>query len=144
MQYGESPWMHPARPSASGRKPPFKYSEVLTATDPFLPFVTSPNLALNHDYRSDSDSDKAQTFLSWLESETADALRSDYGNVEAVKSSVFLYVNRAYEAGLPDGLVGQISGRCVAKAGYTEKEQDSVFDLLESFAATAKAVHSAG
>ena len=99
---------------------------------------------MKHDYRSDPNSDKAQSFLSWLESETADALQSDYGNVEALKSSVFLYVNRAYEAGLPDGLVGQIFGRSIAKAGYTEAEQDSVFDLLESFAATAKTVHSAG
>lgn len=99
---------------------------------------------MKHDYRSDPNSDKAQLFLSWLETETADALRSDYGNVEAVKSSVFLYVNRAYEAGLPDGLVGQIFGKCIAKAGYSEAEQDSIFDLLESLGATAKAVHAAG
>ncbi len=99
---------------------------------------------MKHDYRSDPNSDKAQSFLSWLETETGDALRRDYGNVEAVKSSVFLYVNRAYEAGLPDGLVGELFGRCIVKAGYSEEEQDSVFDLLESLAVTAKAVHSAG
>lgn len=99
---------------------------------------------MKHDYRSDPSSENAQSFLRWLESETANALREDYGNVEAIKSSVFLYVNRAYEAGLPDSLVGQIFGKSIAKAGYSETEQDSVFDLLESFAATAKSVHSTG
>lgn len=97
---------------------------------------------MKHDYHNDPDSDEALQFLSWLESETAEALRADYGNLESVKSSVFLYVNRAYEAGLPDGLVGQIFGRCIAKAGYTEEEQDAVLDLLESLASVARAVHS--
>lgn len=99
---------------------------------------------MKHDYRSDPNSDQARSFLSWLESETTNALRSDYGDVEALKSSVFLHVNRAYEAGLPDGLIGQIFGRCIAVSGYSEEEQESVFDLLESFAAIAKTVHSAG
>ena len=99
---------------------------------------------MKHDYRIDPDSDKAQAFLDWLESETAAALRNDRGNAEAVKSSVFLYVNRAYEAGLPDATIGRIFGRCVAVAGYSEAEQDPVFDLLESFAETARAVHSGG
>jgi hypothetical protein len=97
---------------------------------------------MKYDYRSDPDSDEAQSFLSWLEAETSNALRDDYGNIEAVKSSVFLYVNRAYEAGLPDSLVGKILGSCVATAGYNEAEQEVMFELLESLTATAKLVHA--
>ena len=70
-----------------------------------LPAAASDS-TMKHDYRNDPHSDEAQQFLSWLETETVDVLRRDYRNLEAVKSSVFLYVNRAFEAGLPDGLVG--------------------------------------
>ncbi|MFK7955449.1 MAG: hypothetical protein AB8B96_05080 [Lysobacterales bacterium] len=99
---------------------------------------------MKHNYRTDPNSDNAQLFLSWLETETVKTLRSDYGNLDAVKSSTFLYVNRAYEAGLPDDIVGHIFGKCISKAGYSEAEQDIVFDLLETLATTAKGVHSVG
>lgn len=97
---------------------------------------------MKHDYRSDSDSEQAQAFLSWLESETTAALARDHGNLETVRSSVFLFVNRAYEAGLPDALIGRMFGGCLAKAGFSEQDQDPVFDLLEFYAETAKQVHS--
>lgn len=43
---------------------------------------------------------------------------------------------------MPNGLIGQMFGSCVAQAGYNDAEQDSLFDLLESLAAVAKEVHS--
>ena len=97
---------------------------------------------MKHDYRSDPDSDKASQFLEWLQSQTAAALSRDHGNIDAVASTVFLFVNRAYEAGLPDKLVGRMFGTCIARAGYSEEEQDAVFDLLESQAEVARAVHA--
>ncbi|MEM1175735.1 MAG: hypothetical protein AAGA33_07525 [Pseudomonadota bacterium] len=98
---------------------------------------------MKHDFRGDPDSARAQAFCDWLENETSNALRNDHGNIEAIKSSVFLYVNRAYEAGLPDAAVGRLFGRSIVKAGYSEEEQDAVFDLLESLAPVAKSVHLA-
>ena len=97
---------------------------------------------MKHDYRSDPDSERASEFLEWLESETVAALSRDHGNIDAIASTVFLYVNRAYEAGLPDKLVGGMFGRFIARAGYSEAEQDAVFDLLESQADVARAVHA--
>lgn len=101
---------------------------------------------MKHDFPSDCDSDSAQAFINWLESETVSARRRGRNNADAesLKASVFLYVNRAYEAGLPDNVVGGTFGRCIARAGYTEEEQDSVFDLLESLADVDRAVHNAG
>ena len=98
---------------------------------------------MKHNYRQDADSDQAKAFLSWLESDTANALKAGHGNVDAVRSSIFLYVNRAYEAGMPDDLVGQLFGESIARAGYTEEEQEAVIEVLESFAPIAKQVHAA-
>ena len=97
---------------------------------------------MKHDFRADPSSTQAEAFLEWLESETTSALRRDRGDAEATKSSVFLYVNRAYEAGLPDHLIGGMFGRCVVGAGFNEAEQEPAFDLLEALAEIAKKVHS--
>ena len=60
---------------------------------------------MKHDYRKDPDSADAQGFLHWLEEQASEHLERDFGNADATRGSIFLFVNRACEAGLPDRLV---------------------------------------
>jgi hypothetical protein len=50
--------------------------------------------------RVDSSPDAKRAFVAWLVDGTTSSLRKVAGDVEALKAAVFLYLNRAYEAGL--------------------------------------------
>ncbi len=96
---------------------------------------------MKHDYRADSSSADAQRFIDWLENQAAEHLRRDFGNADATRGSIFLFVNRACEAGLPDELLAEVFGRALARAGYGSSEEDAAITCLEAFLGTARAVH---
>jgi len=74
--------------------------------------------------------------------ETAAYLRRDYGDVKAVEATLFLFANRAYEAALPEKSIWQALGTAIARAGYSEVEEERVLDLFEHIAGLAAKVHS--
>ena len=96
---------------------------------------------MKHDYRSDPDSVDAQLFLQWLEGELTLHLTRDFGDAEATRGSIFLFANRACEAGLPDELLAEIFGRALAKAGYGPNEEDAAVTTLQILVETARGVH---
>ena len=96
---------------------------------------------MQHDFRSQPEGEAAERFLNWLEQETIDMLRRTADDAEGTKTAVFLYVNRAYEAHLPEQEMARLFGRCFVRAGRAEEEQDAVFNQLEFFAEIAKIAH---
>lgn len=97
---------------------------------------------MKHDFRIESTGIAADSFCEWLQSETTTALVRDYGNAEATKASIFLFVNRAFEAHLPESKVAEFFGKSVARAGYSEQEQEPAFAWFETFVNVARGAHS--
>jgi hypothetical protein len=50
---------------------------------------------MKHDFRNRTDGAEADRFRGWLEGKTVDLLRRGYGDGEAAKAAIFLFVNRA-------------------------------------------------
>ncbi|HMF19794.1 MAG TPA: hypothetical protein VKE98_21495 [Gemmataceae bacterium] len=96
---------------------------------------------MKHDFRKQPDGKAAKRFCSWLEQETIDSLRRSYGDGEATKSAIFLFVNRAYEAHMPEAEIGELFGRCIVRAGFREEEEEPCFVWLEHFGQIAASVH---
>jgi len=97
---------------------------------------------VKHEFRSDEDSEQANMFREWLENETINGLEKSYGDGEAVKAVIFLFVSRAFEAHMPEKEIAQIFGRSVVKAGYLETDEDALFSWLEYFAQIARGTYS--
>ena len=96
---------------------------------------------MKHDFRNRTDGAEADRFRGWLERETVDSLRRGYGDGEAAKAAIFLFVNRAYEAHMPEPEIGALFGRCVVQGGFREEDEEPAFVWLEHFAAIAEGVH---
>ena len=96
---------------------------------------------MKHDFRNRTDGAEANRFRGWLERETVDSLRRGYGDGEATKAAIFLFVNRAYEAHMPEPEIGALFGRCVIQAGFREEDEEPAFVWLEHFAAIAEGVY---
>ena len=96
---------------------------------------------MKHDFASSTDKLADERFLSWLEAETSDGLRRSYGDGDGTKTMIFLFVNRAYEAHMPESLIGESFGKCVVRAGYREDDEGPAFDLLEFLGAIARGAH---
>ena len=96
---------------------------------------------MKHDFREDPDSEQAKAFRDWLETETVGALGRDRGDTDAFKATVFLFTNRAYEAGLPDAEIAEIFGRSLARAGFGATDEQIALDWLDHFASIAQKVH---
>ncbi len=97
---------------------------------------------MKHNFVDDPDSGKAEAFRRWLETETLEALRRDYGNADAFKASVFLFANRAYEARLPEAEIAALFGRCLVRAGYHADDEEAAIAWLDYFSSVARKVHS--
>jgi len=97
---------------------------------------------MKHDFQRQPTGEAADRFRSWLESETVSMLQRGYGDAEGTKSAIFLFVNRAFEAHLPEKDIGAMFGRCVARAGFQERDEESAFAWLESFGQIAAKVHA--
>jgi hypothetical protein len=96
---------------------------------------------MKHDFRNLPDGAEADLFRGWLERETVDSLRRGYRDGEATKAAIFLFVNRAYEAHMPESEIGALFGTCVVQAGFREEDEEPAFVWLEHFAAIAEGVH---
>ena len=66
---------------------------------------------MKHDFFKDPEGPTADRFLAWMEEETTSLLRRCLGDMEALKGAIFLYVNRAYEANMPDAQIGALFGK---------------------------------
>lgn len=93
---------------------------------------------MKHDFFKDPEGPTADRFLAWMEEETTSLLRRCLGDMEALKGAIFLYVNRAYEANMPDAQIGALFGKAFVRAGWPEEQEDAEFDLLESLSQLAE------
>ena len=96
---------------------------------------------VKHDFATSTDKAADARFCARLEAETVDRLSRTRGDGEGTKSMIFLFVNGAYEAHMPERLIAETFGKCIARAGYQEEEEGPAFDLLEFFAGVARRVH---
>jgi hypothetical protein len=94
-----------------------------------------------HDFRIEPRGEAADRFRAWLENETIEDLRRCHGDAEGLKTMIFLYVNRAYEAHMPDEEIGKLFGKCFVRAGFGQQDQDFAFDMLQFLGDIAKQVH---
>ena len=97
---------------------------------------------MKHDFRENPTGPDADAFLEFLEHETIDLLQRTLGDPEGTKTAIFLYVNRAYEAHLPETHIGSLFGKCFVRAGRPEEEQEAAWDLLEFFGQIAERTHN--
>jgi hypothetical protein len=97
---------------------------------------------MKHDFRAEPSGAAADQFRSWLERETIDCLRRSLGDGEGTKTAIFLFVNRAYEAHLPEAEIGAMFGKCFVRAGSPEADEESAFALLEFLGEIAAKVHA--
>lgn len=96
---------------------------------------------MKHDFSKQPDGSDADRFISWLQDETTSSLRSSYGDLESLKTSLFLYANRAYESRLEEDRIYNLLAISIVHAGYAEEEEAPVFDVFESFAQIARGVN---
>jgi hypothetical protein len=59
-----------------------------------------------------------------------------------MKALVFLFVNRAHEAHLPESQIAEVFGKSIVHGGLSESNSESALDLLEMLAQLASAVHA--
>jgi hypothetical protein len=97
---------------------------------------------MKHDFRQQPSGEAAECFCSWLKEETTASLRRSYG--EATKSAIFLLVNRAYEAHMPEPQIGEMFGKRIVQAGFLEQDEESAFAWLDHFSQLAAGVHGHG
>ena len=98
---------------------------------------------MKHDFLVQRTGDAADRFCSWLEQETIDSLRRSHGDAEGTKAAIFLFVNRAYEAHMPESKIGEMFGVCIVRAGFSEADEEPAFALLEELGQLAAQVHGA-
>ena len=96
---------------------------------------------MKHDFATSNDKAADDQFLAWLEAETINDLRRSYGDGEGTKTMIFLFVNRAFEAHMPEPLIGRTFGKCIVRAGYREQDEAPALDLFEFFAEIARRTH---
>jgi hypothetical protein len=82
---------------------------------------------MKHDFRLQSSGEAAERFCLWLEQETVAMLRRSYGDAEATKGAIFLFVNRAYESHMPEPKIGGMLGKCIVHAGFREQDEEPAF-----------------
>jgi hypothetical protein len=95
-----------------------------------------------HDFDSEPTGEAAGKFRLWLEQATTDMLRRTIGDAEGTKTAIFLFVNRAYEAKMPEREIAGMFGKCFVRAGHPQDDEDAAWDLLEFLGGIAKATHS--
>jgi len=90
---------------------------------------------MKFDARKDHDPQKRDAFIEWLVTEAASGLQQSAGIPEALRAVVFLYLHRAYEAGLGADLVCDLLGitqhSVLVRANLSETDQLTVLDAFE-------------
>jgi hypothetical protein len=97
---------------------------------------------MKHNFPEQPDGANADRFLAWLEAETIDFLKRSIGDPETTRAAIFLFVNRAYEAHMPEDKIGAMFGKCFVRAGFPEEDEDAAFHLLDFFGQIASRTHS--
>lgn len=97
---------------------------------------------MKHNFHQHPSGEDAEHFCSWLEQETPDSLSRSIGDGEATKSAIFLFVNRAYEAHMPEEQIGQLFGKCIVRAGFREEDEEPAFAWLGYFGQIAAGIQS--
>ena len=72
------------------------------------------------------------------------SLRRSYGDGEATKCAIFLFVNRAYEVHMPEAQIGEMFGKCIVRAGFREQDEEPAFAWLAHFGQLTSGVHDDG
>jgi len=93
---------------------------------------------MKHDFEKLPEGPEAARYSAWLLSETIDSLKKAYGDLESTKSTIFLYVNRAFEANMPEAQLAQLFAKAVVAAGFTEQEEEAMFAWLDYFGQIAR------
>ncbi len=87
---------------------------------------------MKYNSRTERDNEKHSEFKNWLIKETVSGLKNSRGKPEEIKSCIFLFLNRAYEAHLdPDEIVNMLG-----------TEKPNIMDLAEYKGADEEAVLS--
>ena len=106
--------------------------------DKTVPESTFPK----HDFSREPTGAAADQFRLWLEQATTDMLRRTIGDAEGTKTAIVLFVNRAYEAKMPDREIGGMFGKCFVRSGHPQEDEEAAWELLEYLGEIAKATHS--
>lgn len=80
-------------------------------------------------------------FISWLKQETISQLKRYYGDLEGVKSTLFLYANRSYESQIPEEEIWKLLAISIVEANYTEQEEELILDIFEETSSLVRKVH---
>jgi len=98
---------------------------------------------MKYDFNKGSETVGAIEFKKWLSEETIRSLKQDKKNndPEALKGTIFLFINRSYEAHIPESDIAEIFGVAVVRAGYSEQEENFVFDWFGTFAEIASKMY---
>jgi hypothetical protein len=97
---------------------------------------------MKHNFREQPSGGEADAFLAWLERETIDLLLRTRGDAEGTKTAIFLFVNRAFEAHMPEQEIGALFGKCFVRAGRPQEDEAPAFELLEFLGEMAGRIHN--
>lgn len=100
---------------------------------------------MRYDARVNPDPAARAAFTEWLVREAASGLQRARGDADALRGIVFLYLSRAYEAGLdPEAalqLFGVGPGTAVDEAGLSLEDQEAVIEAYDEQDPLIRRVH---
>lgn len=101
---------------------------------------------MKYDDRSRPDPIRRERFVAWLGETTVNDFIRSRGKNELLRTAVFLFLNRAYEAHLdPDfvvELLGIRPGNIIELAGLDKADEAAVMDCYQLIDATTFHVHN--
>ena len=97
---------------------------------------------MKFDARTEHSPEKKEAFVAWLTGETASMFERADGDRERLKAAVFLFSNRAREAGLLEAEVADTLGVSIARAALSKEEEEAVLDFAETIDPLATAVYA--
>jgi hypothetical protein len=109
-------------------------------------FWTQPDaIGMKYDDRSEADPIRREQFIAWLVETTVNDFVRCRSNRDRLRTAVFLFLNRAYEAHLDPyfvvELLGIRSGNVITSAGLDETDEAVVMECYERLDATTLNVY---
>ena len=100
---------------------------------------------MKYDDRSEADPIRREQFIAWLVETTVNDFVRCRSNRDRLRTAVFLFLNRAYEAHLDPyfvvELLGIRSGNVITSAGLDETDEAVVMECYERLDATTLNVY---